>query len=342
MIAVGIDTHKQRHVAVVLDGLGQLLGELSIEASTTGYRELGAWAQALAQDASQQIVFGIEGAGSWGAGLCEYLQDAGCSVLEVERSRRRERRRTGKSDCVDALSAAKRVLGREGTSIPRRQGTRRVLAALLLAQRSATCERTRLLNQLQGLHVGAPVALRERIGEGNGKQLERRLTGMRARPGAPVDERAIFAVMRDLAARSRALAADAARYEHELAELVRSLDPTLLAEVGVGPISAAKLLVCDPARFPSEAAFARCNGTAPLPASSGKTIRHRLSRSGDRQVNNAIHTIALSRSLHHPETRAYLDRRISEGKTKREAMRALKRHLSRHLFKQLIKVPLTS
>lgn len=148
--------------------------------------------------------------------------------------------------------------------------------------------------------------------------------------------------MRDLAAHSRALAADASRYERELAQLVRSLAPTLLEEVGIGPISAAKLLACDPGRFKSEAAFARCNGTAPIPASSGKTVRHRLNRGGDRQVNNAIHTIALSRSLHHPETRAYLDRRIGEGKTKREAMRSLKRHLSRNLFNRLVEVPLTS
>jgi transposase len=203
-------------------------------------------------------------------------------------------------------------------------------------------ERTRLLNQLQALHVTAPVALRERIGEGSGKQLERRLAKMRARKDAEVAERAAFVVMRDLAARARSLAVDAARYERQLTELVSSFAPALLDEVGVGPISAAKLLACDPSRFKSQAAFARCNGTAPIPASSGKTVRHRLNRGGDRQVNNAIHTIALSRSLHHPETRAYLDRRIGEGKTKREAMRALKRHLSRRLFNQLVEVPLTS
>jgi transposase len=339
MIAVGIDTHKQRHIAVALDELGQLLGELSIDANTAGYRELSRWAHGLPGEA-QEVVFGIEGAGSWGAGLCEHLQHAGHPVLEVERPRRRERR-TGKSDRVDALSAAKRVLAREGTSTPRQQGNRRVLAALLTAQRSVTSERTRLLNQLQALHVTAPIALRERIGEGNGKHIERRLAKMRARPGAQADERTILSVMRDLAARSRALAIDAARYEQELAELVRAHDPVLLGEVGVGPISAAKLLVCDPARFTSEAAFARCNGTAPLPASSGKTIRHRLSRSGDRQVNNAIHTIARSRARYHPETRTYIERRISEGKTKREAMRSLKRHLSRRLYKQLTAQPLT-
>ena len=178
--------------------------------------------------------------------------------------------------------------------------------------------------------------------EGTGKRLERRLATMRARASAPAEEHTVFAVMRDLAARSRALAVDARRYERELIEIIGSLDRTLLDEVGVGPISAAKLLVCDPARFKHEAAFARANGTAPLPASSGKTVRHRLNRGGDRKDNNAIHTIALSRSLHDPETRAYLDRRISEGKTKREAMRALKRHLSRTLFKRLSEVPLTS
>jgi hypothetical protein len=118
--------------------------------------------------------------------------------------------------------------------------------------------------------------------------------------------------------------------------------PVGYTEIRALPISAGKLLACDPARFKSEAAFARCNGTAPQPASSGKTIRHRLSRGGDRQVNNAIHTIALSRSIHHAETRAYLERRISEGNTRREAMRSLKRHLSRRLYKRLIELPLTS
>jgi transposase len=161
-----------------------------------------------------------------------------------------------------------------------------------------------LLNQLQALNVTAPVALRERVGDGTGEQLERRLLSMRARPSADIEERPVFAVMRELAARSRALAADAQRYERELAELVCSLDPTPLDEPGIGPISAAKLLACDPARFKHEAAFARCNGTAPLPASPGKTIRHRLNRGGDRQVNNAIHTIAVIRAKHQSETRA--------------------------------------
>ena len=325
---------------MALDRLGQLLGERVVEVGAAGYGELERWASGLAAD-GQELVFGIEGTGSYGAGLCEHLQNVGRSVVEVERPRRRDRR-AGKSDRIDALAAAKKVLAGEGLSTPRAGGARAALAALLIAYRSCVSERTRLLNQLQALRVTAPIALRERIGEGGGKQLERRLARMRARQEAELAERAVFAVMRDLATRSRTLAADAARYERELAQLVRSLAPTLLEEVGIGPISAAKLLACDPGRFKSEAAFARCNGTAPIPASSGKTVRHRLNRGGDRQVNNAIHTIALSRAHHHPETRAYLDRRIGEGKTKREAMRSLKRHLSRNLFNRLVEVPLTS
>jgi len=336
MIAVGVDTHKDTHVVTALDQLGQVLGELTIEANTVGYTELVAWMRAL----GDEVVIGIEGAGSYGAGLCEHLDRAGLSVFEVERPRRAERR-AGKSDRIDALAAAKRVLAGEGLSTPRAGGKRRALQALLAVQRSCMGERTRLLNQLQALCVTAPPALRERIGVGRGEQLERRIARMRARPAADPEEATLFGVLRDLAGRARALGELARRYERELRELVRSLDATLLDEPGVGPISAAKLLVADPARFKHEAAFARCNGTAPLPASSGKTVRHRLSRGGDRQINNAIHTIALSRSLHHAETRAYLERRISEEKTKREATRSLKRHLSRRLFKRLVALPST-
>jgi transposase len=338
MIAVGVDTHKDRHHAVALDQVGRQLGELVPAADAAGYVELQIWAERLG--GAEEIVFGIEGAGSYGAGLCRHLQQVGHAVVEVERPRRADRR-AGKSDRIDALAAARRVL--EGSvSTPRRRGVLSAIRALLVARRSAVGERTRILNQLQALNVTAPIALRERVGRGTGRQIERRVLSMRARPGADLEERVAFAVMRDLAAHSRALGADAGRYEHELAELVAEIDPTLLRKPGVGPISAAKLLACDPARFRSEAAFARCNGTAPIPASSGKTVRHRLNRGGDRQVNNAIHTIAISRAKYQPETRAYLDRRIREGKSKREALRSLKRHISRELYRHLAEVPLTS
>ncbi len=336
MIAVGVDTHKHEHVARALDELGQVVGGLQVEANLDGYTELLEWLGALGDD----VVVGIEGAGSYGAGLCELLLAEGIAVVEVERPRRQERRR-GKSDQIDALAAAKKVLAKEGLSTPRAGGTRQALQALLVAQRSCVSERTRLLNQLQALHTTAPVALRERVGPGNGRALVARIHRMRARQGAPEAEQLIFAVLRDLARRARELGGRAEAYKRELSRLIGSLDPTLLDEPGVGPISAAKLLACDPQRLKGEAAFARCNGTAPKPASSGQTIRHRLSRGGDRQANNALHTIARIRARHNEQTRAYLDRRISEGKTPREAMRALKRHLSRSLYKRLITVPLT-
>jgi transposase len=337
MIAVGVDTHEQAHVAAALSELGELLSEIGVAANPAGYREMAWWLRSLGDG----VLVGIEGASSYGAGLCEHLQEAGAQVVEVERPRRRDRR-TGKSDRIDARMAAKKVLSGEGLSTPRAPGARAGLQALLLAYRSCVGERTRLRNQVQALHVTAPVALRERIANGDGAALARRLASMRVRSDVGVQELTTFAVMRDLARRARALEAQARHYESAISQLAHSLDPTLLDEPGIGPISAGKLLACDPARFTSEAAFARCNGTAPQPASSGQTVRHRLSRGGDRQANSAIHTIALSRSLHHAQTRAYLERRLSEGKTRREAMRALKRHLSRSLFKRLVEVPLTS
>jgi transposase len=342
MIAVGVDTHKHEHLATALDGLGQVLDEITIQASLRGYAQLLRWLQGLGADVDGEVevVVGIEGAGSYGAGLCEYLLGEGIRVLEVERPQRKDRRR-GKSDAIDALLAARKVLSGEGLSTPRAGGTRQALQALLVAHRSCTNERTRVLNQLQALHATAPIALRERVGEGNGKHLSDRLAGMRTPTSAPASEQTIFGVLRDLARRARQLDTQAKTYHHELARLIASLDATLLDEQGVGPITAATLLACDPARLKSEAAFARCNGTAPTPASSGQIIRHRLSRGGDRQANLALHTIALTRTRYDHHTRAYIDRRIAEGKTRREALRALKRHLSRSLYKRLITIPLT-
>jgi transposase len=338
MIAVGVDTHKLEHAVCVLDALGQLIGERTISADRRGYTELARWIGGL----DDELIVGIEGAGSYGAGLCERLLAEGIRVVEVERPKRAERRRGGKSDQIDAQRAAKRVLAGDGLSAPRRGGTRQALCALLVGHRSCMRERTRLLNELQALVTTAPIALREKLGAGSGHKLATRLLQTRRQPGSLETEQIILDVLRDLARRARDLKTHADDYTRTLATLISGLDPELLNEPGIGPLSAAKLLVCDPQRLTGEAAFARCNGTAPLPASSGQTVRHRLSRGGDRQANNALHTIAIVRARCDPETRAYLERRIAEGKTKREAMRALKRHLSRSLYKRLITVPLTT
>ena len=196
MIAVGVDTHKHWHVAVALCALGRLLGEITVPATAAGYRELVSWLAGLGGEA----VVGIEGTGSYGAGLCQCLESAGVSVVEVERPHRRDRR-AGKSDSLDALLAARRVLAGDGVSTPRASGSRSALGVLLVAYRSCVSERTRLLNQLQGLLVTAPPALRERIGQGSGARLAERLvqdtrparrrppaanhTGSAARSGAP-------------------------------------------------------------------------------------------------------------------------------------------------------------
>lgn len=338
MIALGVDTHKYEHAVCALDDRGQVIGERAISATQQGYADLAGWITGLGED----VVVGIEGAGSYGAGLCEFLLAHAIRVVEVERPKRAERRRRGKSDQIDARIAARRVLAADGLSTPRRGGTRQALAALLVAYTSCVKERTRVLNELQALHTTAPGALRERLGNGTGKQLAMRVLKLRTPRERPESEEIILTVLRDLARRAHELTTRSKTHKSALDTLIRSLDAELLEEPGIGPISAAKLLVCDPHRLSGEAAFARCNGTAPLNASSGTTQRHRLSRGGDRQANNAIHTIALSRARHDPETRAYLQRRIAQGKTPREAMRSLKRYLSRRLYKRLITVPLTS
>jgi len=332
MIAVGVDTHKHQHLAVAVDALGQLLAEITITTTLAGYRELLAWITGL----EGEIRVGIEGAGSYGSGLCEYLQDNGIIVFEVERPRHRERR-TGKSDRLDALLAAKKVLADDGLSTPRGHGKRVALQMLLVAYRSVISERSRLYNQLQALNVGAPATLRERIGPAkNGAKLAQRLTGMRTRPNASPQENTTLQVLRDIANRTRALDVQAAAYTRQIDALTRELAPTLIDTPGVGPITAGKLITFNPARFTSEAAFARANGTAPQPASSGKTVRHRLSRGGDRQINTAIYTIALSRSVHHAPSRTYIQRRIKEGKTKREPMRSLSHDLCNKLSNTLL------
>src|SRR5580765_8749930 len=324
-VAVGVDTHKDVHIAVALDALGVELDSREITATAAGYGSLLSWAQELGVPA-----FAVEGTGSYGAGLVRFLERAGVSVYECERPRRQERRR-GKSDLIDAALAARRLLSGERLSLPRGGGRREDLRLLLLERRGALQARNAGLNQLSALLVTAPDHVRARLGALSGDRLAH--AAARLRPGTEVGN----GVLRRLGRRVERLSAEAAEVERALAELVAELAPSLLAECGVGPICAAQLLVSsgDPGRMRGEASFAALAGTSPVEASSGRTRRHRLNRGGDRQLNWALHVVALQRIRHHQQTRGYYQQLLAAGKTTREARRCVKRALARHFYRRL-------
>jgi len=323
-VVIGIDTHRDSHSACALDRLGRARGEFELAAEPAGYESLWRWACSLGEPA-----FALEGAGSYGAGLARHLTGCGASVYECERPTRRDRRR-GKSDQLDAAAAARRLLSGEGLAELRGGGEREQLRVLLVERRSARQAQTAALNQLHALVITAPPRLRSRLERLRGLPLARRAAGLRSSEGpAPV--------LRRLGRRVLALAAEAGEVDAELARLVAAQAPALLEECGVGPICAAQLLVSsgDPGRMRSEAAFAALGGTSPVDASSGRQQRHRLNRGGDRQLNAALHVIALNRKRAHAATRAYYERLLASGKTKREALRCVKRMLARHFYRQL-------
>jgi transposase len=328
-VAIGVDTHKHVHVAVALDRFGVQLDSREIETTESGYRSLLSWALALGLPA-----FAVEGCGSYGAGLARFLERADVSVWECERPRRQERRR-GKSDLIDAALAARRLLTGDGLCLPRGGGRREELRLLLLERRGAVQARTAALNQLSSLVVTAPDHLRMRLSKLSGERLAGAAT--RLRPGADVSN----AVLQRLGRRAERLNHEIADVDRALLDILTEVAPALLAECGVGPVCAAQLLVSsgDPRRMASEASFAALAGTNPLDASSGLQRRHRLNRGGDRQLNWALHVIALARIHHHPETAAYYQRLLATGKTAREARRCVKRALARYFYRRLRELP---
>ena len=328
-VAIGVDTHKDVHVAVACDRLGRELDGCQLQASARGYAQRWQWAQALGEPA-----FAIEGCGSYGAGLARFLQASGASVFECERPRRRERGR-GKSDRIDAALAARRLLSGTGLSRPRGQGRREQLRLLLLERRGVVASRTAALNQLQGVLVSAPERLRQRLGCLHGAKLAR---AARVLPKGGAEHGTLVGVLRRLGRRVEQLEAELAELDAELEAIVRALVPELLDECGVGAVCAAQLVTSsgDPARMRSEAAFAALAGTSPVDASSGRQQRHRLNRGGDRQLNRALHVIALARVRHDPKTAAYQERLLAAGKTPREARRCIKRALARHFYRRLL------
>jgi transposase len=328
-VAIGVDTHRDTHVAVAVDQFGAQLDFREIETTREGYCSLLSWALELGSP-----VFALEGTGSYGAGLMRFLEGAGFAVYECERPRRQERRR-GKSDLIDAALAARRLVAGEGLSTPRGGGRREDLRLLLLERRSAVQARTAALNQLGSLLVTAPDELRDRLGALSGERLA--AAAARLRPSSDV----VTCVLRRLGRRVARLSEEIAEVESGLAALLAELAPELLAECGVGPVCGAQLLVSsgNRNRMTSEASFAALAGTSPIDASSGRQRRHRLNRGGDRQLNWALHVIALARIHHHAETAAYYERLLARGRTAREARRCVKRALARYFYRRLRTLP---
>lgn len=338
----GVDTHGSAHHAAVVDGVGRWLGDREFPATAGGYRALLGWMRARAGAVGLSAV-GVEGTGAYGAELARVLTAAGVRVVEVDRPDRKTRRFLGKSDPVDAYAAAAAVVSGRARGVPKgRDGVVESIRVLRVARRSAVKARTQAVNQIRTLLVTAPAVVRERL---SGLRLNDLVgTLVRSRPGGDMAEpvTAIRVVLRRLAARYQALDAEIGELDAELGVLVRQAAPVLVELFGVGTDTAGQLLTTagdNPHRMRSEAAFAHLTGTAPLPASSGKVTRHRLNRGGDRQANNALYVITLSRMRHDPRTQAYVQRRTGEGLSKREIIRCLKRHIAREIYRALTTTP---
>jgi transposase len=336
---IGADTHRDAHaLAVVAAASGGVLAQRQIEANGGGYAAALAFAE---RETGGRRAWAIEGTGSYGAGLARYLSERGERVLEVGRSRREPGRGRPKSDPLDAVRAARSVLGETKPAVPRAGGGRAALRALVTTREGAIATRRAGLNQLRALIVDCPEPLRAELTGLTRARLLARCASMRCNQRRDPQLRATRLALRACARRVQAADAEQRELAREITLLVREWAPQLLAEPGVGPISAAQLLVSwsHAGRFPSEAAFARHGGTAPIPASSGQVIRHRLNPGNDRQLNRALHTVIVSRRKHDPATIAYTNRRTSEGKSTREAIRCLKRYLARHLFRIMEAMP---
>jgi transposase len=330
----GVDTHKDVHVAAVIDERGKILDVDHFPTTNTGYAQL----LTFLRSHGQLLRVGVEGTGSYGAGLFKHLAGEGVEVVEVNRQNRQNRRRRGKSDPVDAEAAARAALNGEATGAPKSQdGVVESIRSLRVAFTSARDTRTRVALQIRDLLVNAPHALRAEI--------EPLLTEQRAarcarfRPGDPIDPReATKLSLRSLSRRYESLTEEMGELSAVLDRLTLAANPALRAARGVGPDVAAILLVAagdNPERLRNESAFAAMCGVSPVQASSGKTVRHRLNRSRNRRANNALWRIAVVRIAHDEETRAYAARRTAEGKTRREIIRCLKRHIAREVFAHL-------
>lgn len=331
-IVVGVDTHKYIHVAVALSALGARLGATTLPVSRAGYQQIIAWARSLGTIAA----FGVEGTGSYGAGLARALRDDGHRVLEINRPDRSARRRNGKDDMLDAEAAARAVLSGNSAAEPKAGNSSvEMIRHLKIARDAAVKAKTQAMLTIKAIIVGAPSDLRERLDGIRGRvALVRHLAALR--PGPIISTTASAkAVLRATARRWLALHEEIAEHDRELDALVSVTAPQLTAAQGIAKVTAAELLLLagdNPERIRSEGAFAKLCGACPIPASSGRTTRRRLNRGGNRQANAALHRIVVTRMRGHKPTIDYVARRMKEGKTKPEIMRCLKRYVAREVF----------
>ena len=332
----GVDTHADFHVAAAVDHNGGLLGVESFGADVAGYENLCGWLCSFGPLAR----VGVEGTGSWGVGLARFLADTGIEVVEVDRPNRQKRRKVGKSDVTDAVAAARAALSGEASVTPKsRNGPVEQMRVLLVARRSARTQRIQTLNQLRHLVFTGPEPIRARFKDRYKTGLVTEAATMRPSKGSDPVTFTTNTVIRDLARRVKRLNTEMRAIDHALVALLEQAAPSLLALYGLGPDTAATLLVTagdNPDRIHTERRWARLCGVTPIPASSGKTSgRVRLNRGGDRQANAALYRIVLTRMSSHEETRRYVARRRAEGLNTTEIMRCLKRYVARQVFKHL-------
>jgi transposase len=338
-VVIGVDTHSQTHTAAVIDArTGAVLARATVTADPDGYAEL----VALAEQHSGLRAWAMEGTGGYGAGLARHLAAAGELVVELDRPKRPARRTGAKSDPIDAERAARDALTRARLAQPKTGAERAALQMRLTARRAAVEAATAAQRQLLAMIITSPEPVRARF---RGRTTRAAIaTAAGLRPGASradVEVLTALTVLHDLARRIRFLEAEALGHAQAIRAIVRTWRPDLLDLTGVGPIVAATVLTAwsHPGRCRDDAAFAMLAGAAPIPASSGKTVRYRLNRAGDRQLNRALHTVTLTRLQRDERTRTYAERRRAQGKTDREIKRRLKRYIARELYRRLESPP---
>jgi len=333
-ITGGVDTHLDIHVAAALDERGGLLGVESFETTPTGYAELLDWMSSF----GHVELVGVEGTGSYGAGLCRHLQGRSVRVVEVDRPNRQRRRRRGKSDPQDAISAARSAQSGDSTGEAKtRDGNVETMRVLRIARTSARKAKNQALNQMRSVISTAPDEIRSELrGLSTYRVVERASS---YRPAGRTDLiNGTKHTLKVLAKRVAGLVEEITEIDAMLAELVEATAPELSARQGFGPETTSAVLVAagdNPQRLRSEASFAHLCGVSPVDASSGKQERHRLNRGGDRQANSALWQVTMTRMVYDPRTRDYIERRMKEGLTKREAMRCLKRYIAREVYHHL-------